>query len=132
MPDRYPDNLFEEIRRLTARIDALEAQLRQRPGVTQASQGWLLSDMAIPSVSAGQCQIGCNSSEFYAATSSGVKRLFLQAAATSTQVPLETDASAPGSYSTAWGQRVRNDLVNTRATAFAIQDVLRTAGIMAT
>lgn len=82
--DRYQDDLFEQIRRLTARIETLEAQLHQRPGATRASQGWLLADMGLPTVPAGFTQIGSAGGEFYAKNSAGtVKRLFNQTASVS-------------------------------------------------
>ncbi|MGA4989856.1 hypothetical protein [Nonomuraea bangladeshensis] len=73
--DRYPDDLFAVIRELTARVEQLEAQLRQRAPLTTASQGWKMTDMAIPSVGPGEIQIGSNGGELFVATESGTKRL---------------------------------------------------------
>lgn len=130
--DRYPDDLFEQVRQLTARVAQLEAQLQQRAPLTSASQGWRLSDMSIPSVAAGEIHIGSAGGEFFSVNSAGtVKRMFVQAAAVATQAALETDVSAPASYSATWGQRVRNDLVATRATVFELQTSLRNSGRLA-
>lgn len=132
MPDLYPGDLMTRLDQLERTVAELQALLGARQPLTAASQGWLMSNMSVPSVSAGTCHIGCNSGDVFSVNASGqVKRMFLQAAATATQDPLQTDVTAPGSYSAAWGQRVRDDLVATRATGFAIQSVLRTAGIMA-
>lgn len=75
MADRYPDDLFEQIRQLAARVEQLEAQSRQRPGATKASQGWRMTDMSVPSVGPGEIQIGCSDGTFFVATSDGVQHM---------------------------------------------------------
>lgn len=72
---RYADDLFEQIRQLTARVALLEAQLKQRPALTAASQGWRMTEMAIPTVDDGEIHIGANDGELFVTTSSGTKRL---------------------------------------------------------
>jgi hypothetical protein len=72
---RYADDLFEQIRQLTARVALLEAQLKQRPALTQASQGWRMTEMSIPSVGDGEIHIGANDGELFVTTPSGTKRL---------------------------------------------------------
>ncbi|KAB8186851.1 hypothetical protein FH608_046010 [Nonomuraea phyllanthi] len=103
MADRFPDDLFEQIRQLAARVDHLEAQLRQRPGVTKASQGWLLADMSVPTVPSGHVQIGCASGDFYVATSDGeVKRM--PGVGSSVVTPDVDLSDAPSSYNQTWAQ----------------------------
>ncbi|MER6581840.1 hypothetical protein [Nonomuraea sp. NPDC001023] len=102
--DRYPDDLFAEIQRLTARVEQLEAQQGQRAPLTTASQGWRMSNMTIPSVSAGTCHIGCNGGDVFSVNSAGdVKRMFKQGAA----APFTTFdlGNAPASYDQTYAQQ---------------------------
>ncbi|MEV4574913.1 hypothetical protein AB0K16_16825 [Nonomuraea jabiensis] len=75
--DRYPDDVFAEIRDLYKRVEQLEAQLGQRAPLTTASQGWLLADMTIPSVPAEHVQIGSNGEDLFVARPSGSVKGFL-------------------------------------------------------
>jgi len=75
VPNVYPDNLPDRIRQLERDVEELKTLLRQRPPLTAASQGWRMSDMAIPSVGPGEVQIGSNGGELFVATESGTKRL---------------------------------------------------------
>ena len=72
MPDVYPADLMERFRQLERRVEQLEAS---RGSLTAASKGWLMSNMTIPSVSAGTIQIGCNGDDFFVKTSSTTKRI---------------------------------------------------------
>ncbi|MER7361953.1 hypothetical protein [Nonomuraea wenchangensis] len=71
----YPGDPWERIRQLERDVEELKALLSARQPLTAASQGWRMADMGIPSVSAGQVQIGSNGGDFYVATASGVKRI---------------------------------------------------------
>ena len=46
--DKFPGDALAEIRELRARVESLEAQLRQRDGLTSASAGWKIGNMATP------------------------------------------------------------------------------------
>ncbi|MGW4406505.1 hypothetical protein ACWEJ6_20925, partial [Nonomuraea sp. NPDC004702] len=48
MPDVFPNDLMGEIRALQKRVEDLEAQLKSRPALTEASQGWIMRGMAAP------------------------------------------------------------------------------------
>ncbi|WP_214322100.1 hypothetical protein [Nonomuraea sediminis] len=109
MPDVYPADLLAEIRDLKRRVEQLEAS---RGSLTAASKGWLMSDMAIPSVSSGQIQIGCNGGDFYVKTSSTVKRI--PGVAASVAAVSTTDA---GSTYTTSVQTLINEL-KTKLNAF--------------
>lgn len=100
---RFPDDLFEQLRQLTARVAQLEAQQGQRPGVTKASQGWLMVDMSIPSVPAGHVQIGSNDGDLYVALSDGtVKRP--PGTGGSVESPTVNLSNAPAAYDVDWAQ----------------------------
>ncbi|MCK2214301.1 hypothetical protein MF672_010930 [Actinomadura sp. ATCC 31491] len=81
MPDVYASNLASRVEQLEREVDQLKALLGTRPALTAASQGWLLTNQAVPDVDVGQVHIGANSGEFFAVGSSGVvRRLYPQAA----------------------------------------------------
>lgn len=73
--DKFSGNLADEVSRLRAEVNELRALVRQRQPLTQASQGWRMSDMSIPSVGPGEIQIGSNNGELFVATESGTQRL---------------------------------------------------------
>lgn len=127
--DRFPDDLFGEIRRLTARVEALEAQLRARPALTAASQGWLMSNRSVPSVSSGEIHIGCNAGDFYVSTASGTKRIPGVAAAVT--APNPTLSNAPGTYDQAHSQQLAVACDDFRIAWAALIPALKTAGLMA-
>ena len=132
MPDVYPSDAAARIRQLEKDVAELKALLQARPGQTQASKGWLLTDMSIPTVSSGTCHIGCNNSDFFAQTTAGTKRMFLQAATIANQANMLAGASAPGSYSPSYFTDLREDVRATRQYAFDLTTILRTAGHIAT
>ena len=132
VPDVYPGDAAARIRQLEKDVAELKALLQARPGQTQASKGWLLSDMSIPTVSAGTVHIGSNGGDFFAATTAGTKRMFLQAAAIANQANMLAGASAPGSYSASYFTDLREDVRATRQYAFDLTSNLRTAGHIAT
>ena len=130
--DKFPSDLLTEIRQLRARVETLEAQARQREGLTSASQGWKIGNMpAPPTPTGGGHLFAAGGDPFWTDSSGAVHELitppFPQASAVANQDPLETDSSAPTNYSSTWGQRVRTDLVATRAKVFEIQTALRTS-----
>lgn len=132
MPDVYPADLSTRIRTLEREVAELKALLQARQPMTAASKGWLLTDMSIPSVEAGTCHIGCNNNDFFAQTTAGTKRMFLQAASIANQANMLAGASAPGSYSPSYFTDLREDVRATRQYAFDLTSILRTAGHIAT
>jgi hypothetical protein len=131
VPDVYPSDATARIRQLEKDVAELKALLQARPGQTQASKGWLLTDMSIPTVSAGTVHIGSNGGDFFAATTSGTKRMFLQAATITNQVPF-TSGDIGGAPTAAQYNALRADAVATRAYGFDLTTRLRNAGIIAT
>ncbi|MFD9949812.1 hypothetical protein ACFWYW_55915 [Nonomuraea sp. NPDC059023] len=128
----YPEE-FED------RFESLEHQPQQqfsssqnRSGYSHASNGLILNDQATPPIpTPGDVHIYADSGRLRArSTLDDVTLIDKRADAVANQDPLETDVTAPGSYSQTWGQRVRTDLVATRAKIFEIQTVLRNAGLM--
>lgn len=75
MPDVYPGDLTTRIRQLEKDVEELKALLGSREPLTVASQGWMLANMTIPAVGAGQVHIGANNNDFYARSINGIKRL---------------------------------------------------------
>lgn len=131
VPDVYPSDATARIRQLEKDVAELKALLQARPGQTQASKGWLLADMSIPTVSAGTVHIGSNGGDFFAATTSGTKRMFLQAATIANQANMLAGASAPGTYSASYLTDLREDVRATRQFAFDLTSRFRTAGTIA-
>ena len=76
MPDVYPNDLMDRFRAMEKRLEEVEALLRQRSPLTVASQGWRMTSMAVPSVSVGECHIGCTGSEFFAQTPAGTRFMY--------------------------------------------------------
>lgn len=130
MPDVYPGDLLAEIRDLRKRVEDLEALLKARTPITSASKGWLLTDMSIPTVSAGTVHIGSNGGDFFAATTSGTKRMFLQAATIANQANFISGDIAGTPTATQYNN-LRADAVATRAYGFDLTTRLRTAGVIA-
>lgn len=73
--DKYPSDLLAEIRQLRAEVAALQAEVKRRPALTTASQGWRMKDQSIPAVAEGEIHIGSNNGELFIATASGTQRL---------------------------------------------------------
>ncbi|MEU6710017.1 hypothetical protein ABZ897_00945 [Nonomuraea sp. NPDC046802] len=128
MPDRFPDDLFEQIRQLTARVDQLEAQLQQRPGVTKASQGWRMADMTIPSVGSGEIHIGSNGGDFFVSTTSGTKSI--PGVANNVNIPDINPIAAPSNYTLAWGQNVVSMIVSDHNALVNLRLSLQSAGFI--
>lgn len=133
--DRYPDDLFAVIRELTSRVEQLEAQLRQRAPLTTASQGWRMTDMAIPSVGPGEIQIGSNGGELFVATSSGTQRLQqLNVPVTTPTYPasFSSPATVSGTVQDTHYNLLRADVVNQTFTPLReVINRLATAGLWA-
>lgn len=119
MPDVYPADLLARFRELEKRVEQLEGA---RGSLTAASKGWLMSNMTIPSVSAGTIQIGCNAGEFFVATNTTVKRIPSAAAAVS--AVSTTDA---GSTYTTSVQTLINEL---KTKVNATLSALKSASLM--
>ena len=73
--DKFSGDLADEVARLRAEVKELRELVRARPATTQASQGWRMADMSIPTVGPGEIQIGSNNGELFVATESGVRTL---------------------------------------------------------
>ena len=73
--DKFSGNLADEVAALRAEVAELKAIIRARPALTTASQGWRMTDMDIPSVAAGEIQIGSNDGDLFVATADGTKRI---------------------------------------------------------
>ncbi|MGI5274902.1 hypothetical protein ACQEUU_37615 [Nonomuraea sp. CA-218870] len=73
--DKFSGNIADDVAKLRAEVNELRALVRQRQPLTTASQGWKMTDMAIPSVGPGEIQIGSNGGELFVATESGTQRL---------------------------------------------------------
>jgi hypothetical protein len=131
VPDVYPSDAAARIRQLEKDVAELKALLQARPGQTQASKGWLLTDMSIPTVSAGTVHIGSNGGDFFAVTTAGTKRMFLQAATIANQANMLAGVSAPGTYSPSYLTDLREDVRATRQYAFDLTSRFRTAGTIA-
>lgn len=129
MPDVYPSDPIARIRQLEKDVEELKAMLRARQPLTAASQGWLMSNRAVPSVSSGQIHIGSNAGDFYVSTTSGTKRI-PNVAATVT-APNPTLSNAPGSYSAAHSQQLTVACDDYRIFCAALISSLQTAGLMA-
>jgi len=131
VPNVFPDNLPDRIRQLERDVDELKALLRQRQPLTTASQGWVLSEMSIPSVESDTVRIGCNNADFFARTSSGVtKRMFAQAAAIANQDNFISD-NVGGTPNATQYNNLRADAVATRAYVFEVVSRFRASGQMA-
>lgn len=131
MPDVYPADAAARIRQLERDVADLKALLQARPALTQASQGWRMSDMSVPSVSSGTCHVGCNGGEFFSVNSAGtVKRMFSQAAAITNQVDFLSGQIGGAPTQTQYNN-LQTDAVRTRAYAFDLTTILRNAGIIA-
>ncbi|MEU4224267.1 hypothetical protein AB0F17_08240 [Nonomuraea sp. NPDC026600] len=128
MPDVYPSDAAARIRQLEKDVAELKALLQARPGQTQASKGWLLTDMSIPIVEAGTVHIGSNGGNFFAATTAGTKRMFLQATYVAHTANMTAGASAPGTYSPSYCQAVREDVRAVRQTLADQMDAERASG----
>jgi hypothetical protein len=74
VPDIYPDSLIADLKDLRKRVEELEALQSARAPLTEASKGWLMSDMAIPSVPSGKVHVGCNDGQFFVRDSDGTTR----------------------------------------------------------
>lgn len=133
MEDKYPGDVLAELRSLRAEVNELKALLRQRDGLTTASAGWVISNRAAPPTPTGAGHLFASGGvPFWTDSSGNIHELITpQASAVPNQDPLVTDSTAPGTYNSTWGQRVRTDLVATRATVFDIQTALRNADLMA-
>lgn len=131
MPDLYTANLVTKVDELLRRVEQLEALLRVRPPLTAASQGWLLSNMSIPSVDSGTCHLGCNGGDVFSVNASGqVKRMYLQAAVIANQGNF-TSSDIGGTPTAAQYNALRADAVATRAYGFSLTTILRNAGYIA-
>ena len=129
--DKFSGDLADEVAILRAEVAELKAIIRTRPALTTASQGWRLTDMTIPSVTSGEVRIGSSSSDFFVATTAGVKRAFLQAAAITNQANMLAGTPAPTDYDPSWATNLRADVAATRQYAFDLTSRLRTAGMVA-
>jgi hypothetical protein len=123
MPDVYPGNLVSDIRDLRERVESLEALLSARQPITAASKGWLMSEMAIPSVSAGQVQIGCNDGRFFARDADGIRRIPAQGG--EVIEPNVSIDSAPGDYDSGWGQSVADGVESVYLSLLELLSELR-------
>jgi hypothetical protein len=93
--DRYPDDLFAQIRHLTARVEQLEAQLGQRPAITSASAGWILRNMTAPATPpSGDVHIYAVSGQMWARSTLGDVPLLAQGVADYVAPITATDAGA--------------------------------------
>jgi hypothetical protein len=125
--DKFPGDLTDEVARLRAEINELKALLKSRPALTQASQGWRMANMTIPAVGAGEIHVGANGDDFYAATSSGVKRILSPAAPIANQANF-TSSDISSTPTAAQYNALRADAVATRQYAFDLTTRLRNAG----
>lgn len=69
--DKFQSDLLAEFRQLRARVETLEAQLRQRDGLTSASAGWKIGNMAAPATPTGGGHLFASSGTPFWKTSSG-------------------------------------------------------------
>lgn len=130
MTDLYPQDAAARIKQLERDVAELKALLQARPPLTQASQGWRMSNMAVPSVASGTCHIGCNGGEFFSVNSSGVvKRMFAQAAKIDNQDSF-TSGDIAGTPTASQYNALRADAVATRQYGFDLTTRLRTAGFI--
>ncbi|MFC4006655.1 hypothetical protein ACFOY2_05445 [Nonomuraea purpurea] len=132
MPDLYPNDLTVRIRQLERDVEELKALLRARQPTTAASQGWLLSNMSIPSVSAGTCHIGCTGGDVFSVNAAGkIKRMFEQAPAIDNQANF-ISGDIGGTPNATQYNNLRADAVATRAYVFSVVTLLRGAGFINT
>lgn len=117
--DKFSGDITDEVARLRAEVNELKAIIRARPALTAASQGWLMTNMSIPSVSSGTCHIGCNAGEAFSVNSAGVvKRMHAQGSAAT----YPTSFTSPATVVTGPTPQNYNDL---RADAAMLQVCLR-------
>lgn len=118
MEDKYPGDVLAEIRQLRARIETLEAQLRQRDGLTSASAGWKIGDMATPPAPAsGGHLFGSGGAPYWKNSSGVISELITPSfplAAAVANPPNFTSASTAGAT---YDSATRNMLTDLRADA---------------
>jgi hypothetical protein len=128
VPDIYPDSLIAEIKDRRKRVEDLEALQAARAPLTEASKGWLLSDMTIPSVPSGKVHIGCNGGQFFVVDSEGTRRL---AAGVAVGDPSYNLTNATPGYIQGQAQTVV-DTLDALFTAFtALKTSLEDVGVIA-
>lgn len=131
MEDKYPGDVLAEIRQLRARVETLEAQLRQRDGLTTASAGWKIGDMAAPPTPVGGGYLFSSGGDPLWKDSGGVTHdlitpPFPQASSIANQASMLAGASAPSTYSDTYLTNLREDVRATRQFAFDLTTKLRT------
>ncbi|MEU6725456.1 hypothetical protein ABZ917_17250 [Nonomuraea wenchangensis] len=131
--DKFPGDLADEVARLRAEVNELRALVRQRAPLTTASQGWRMTDMAIPSVGPGEVRIGSNNGEFFVQTESGTQRLNqLNVPVTTPTYPasFSSPATVSGTVQDTHYNLLRADVVNQTFTPLReVINRLATAGI---
>ena len=129
MEDKFPGDVLAEIRQLRARVETLEAQLRQRDGLTSASAGWKIGNMATPPTPTGGGHLFASSGTPFWKTSAGTildltPPSFPLASAVS-DPPDFTSASTAGATYNAATQNMLTDLrADAAGTKVALDNLL--------
>jgi hypothetical protein len=116
--DRYSFDVLEEIRRLRTEVDELKALLGQRGGLTTASAGWKIGNMATPATPAGGGHLFASGGNPFWKSSGGIvydlrQPSFPLASGVSDPPDFTSAATAPATYTAT----TQNMLTNLRADA---------------
>ncbi|MFI7448062.1 hypothetical protein ACIBQX_11240 [Nonomuraea sp. NPDC049714] len=134
--DKYPGDVLADIRKLQAEVAELKALLHQRSGLTTASQGWVIGNVASPSTPAAGGHLFATAGEPFWKDSSGTTTSLLsqpvpQAADVGGMSGLSTPNSWPETYNRANGEAVQDDLTMLRTFGLDLRAALRAVGLMA-
>lgn len=131
----YPRGFEDRLDAIERRLDQLFASIQNRAPMTQASQGLILPNRSTPSNPPSGVYIFAQGGEFYVRTSGGGTRGIIppdppQGVGVS-DPSIITAGTAPGAYSAAHSQALRDDLVALRATVLELIQSLRGGDIIA-
>ena len=114
--DPFPVDQNRIIKDLERRIEALEAQVRARPGtpITQASGPFYIPNSSTPDTPTGGVRLYAAGGGFRVIEDDGTVREIGDPFTPASNVIVDsiTAPTAPGTYNSTWGQQIRNDLVS--------------------
>lgn len=138
MTDKFPGDFLAEFRALQQRVAGLEAELKRRGPLTQASAGWVLPNRSTPSTPTGGAHIYGSGGEVMVRTGGGQTFTVEPApdppqGAAVANPPVFNSPSAPASVTVAVYQELRDDCQSgLRHTLIQLMDSLRAAGLLDT
>jgi len=131
--NKFPADDEGDFTSLRRAVDDLQAVLKNREPLTEASAGWILRDRDDPETPAGGVHIYAQGGEFYVRTGAGLIRDIIppQAAAVAIAANM-TSAEIGSAPNSVQYNNLRADVVEVRAQLNALINSLRAAGILLT